>query len=321
LSIWKPDFATRPIFTGSPPPPGRREAAARCGGRPGALSPAAGRREGKLRARALRSRHTAPAVWPMRKKRARRAALRLVGVAPEHLVVAPAVREWYWQPAERGGRSRCRDVDVQARARRSSVQRRGAARAVAHADECSPTRPVGLQRRRPSFDGNHVAAVVQPARPHLDALPATSRRSAPCCDRPLLAITCHGSRALRIDRLMPRAATSPNSGKRNSKCARTTPDRSRTRLAELRQHVLRSPSRRRSAAGSGRAARSPARQARGVGLAPEAAMSARSSSCCARLIRACGGISKARSSAARAPFGRRASRACDAETRRGGCCR
>ena len=243
----------------------------------------------------------APGVWPMRKKRASRrlsASKELTGKVAwlqaarmGHVILAAALRAPHPGVVQIEGQRRVHADGRMQRRRRAA--RRGSARAPTN----SPARAGRPQRHPPAVAGRRHSGPAPGPTPSPAAAPPRNPRSAPC-------------RRARPPRPSRATARAPGAARAACPCTRNrrtweigTPSAARTILPRARSRRRRSRrSRRRSPVrtkyGSMNRSCSSVPQRTSVpgwyGVRQKRATSERSSSCCVRLMRACGGISKAR---------------------------
>ena len=155
-------------------------------------------------------------------------------------------------------------------------------------------------RARPAVTGEDVTVGRQAGHVELQPFDRRIDVAQPFRQRaPSSPSTCHGSSAWRsVDVGCARADSSPATRKRNSKCGSNHSDVKRVSgrrqlrddIVEIQLHEVRQQK-------AIVQLSAPAREGDvAYGSCQKRATSARSSNCCARLIRACGGISNARSS-------------------------
>ena len=244
-----------------------------------------------------------PGVWPKGKKRASAAPLGLERVGGRR-ARGRARPDWRRGTCSRAIERPVPGVDDVEHQRRVHADRRVQRRrrlpgAEAHARDELARRARRVQRHAPPAAGDDVARIDHAAHLHLhplhrriDVARGARRRPPP---RPARATARSPGAAPGRS---PAAAIEPSSGKRNSWWARNQSRCERIAgAAQIREHVvevLRHEVRQREAIDE---PRPPAHQPlRGTARATSRRSARARTSCCARLMRACGGISKARSS-------------------------
>ena len=258
-------------------------------------------------------------------------ALGLAGVDRERLVRPPAGvrRRGTCSRRATAARSRCRAGRTPAARGPGSSGAGSTAAATPGSARRRRTRrssPVGCSGTRRPLQVTTCRGVGQPAHLHLQPLDRRIDVAGRAAAGRLLAEDVprlDRLRSSRLDAAVRDRRRAAGSGTRSA--ARTTPGRAGSRAcrssSSTSREVLRDEVRQHEPVVQLGA---PADQLAGRTASPRTARPApRSRSCCARLIRACGGISKARSSTSPQPAvgGVRASTACRCRTRPGACCR
>jgi hypothetical protein len=256
------------------------------------------------------------------------AALGFERVDRQRLVVAAAgVHHVIAAAAERAARPGVEQVEGQRRMHADvRVQRRGRLPgAVTHRADELADRPGRPQRHRMAVAGNPVAPRREARRVHLQALERRIDEAHRAAGAAFLAHHGQGSSAMaQLDAHAAGLEVAAGAGSGTPSAARTSRARTRSRARAGPRAPRAGLARRRCGSMKRSCSSVPQRGSRETasGRCQKRATSARSSSCCTRLIRACGGISNRAARAGRAARSpSRASTACRCRTRRGACCR
>ena len=230
------------------------------------------------------------------------ARLRLVGVHREGLVVAAArMRDVIDAAAERAAVPGVDDVEGQRRVHRrwSGAAPDASFQALKRTPATnSPERPVDVSGSAPAVAGDDVAAVGQTFDLDLQPLDRGIDEAHRAAGRAFLAQHVPGLE--RLAQLEPHAAVLDRAVEREAElraAPRTRPDRRRSRRARDRRSTSRKSSQ--TKCSSMKRSCSAVPQRTGLpssGVRQNQATSARSNNCCARLMRASGGISNERNS-------------------------